>query len=128
MNTSKIRSSLIAATILLAGPALSQALMGSDLLQRLTSESPQHRAVAIGYIAGVSDIMEGSAFCAPPEATVGQAAVIVARTLAANPQLLAFPAAALVGGALQIAWPCEQQPSEQEKQRAPWLLRTGTRS
>lgn len=123
-----IRSSLIAATILLAGPALSQALMGSDLLQRLTSESPQHRAVAIGYIAGVSDIMEGSAFCAPPEATVWHAAVIVARTLEANQQLLALPAADLVGGALQIAWPCEQQPPEQEEHETTWLLRTGTRS
>lgn len=122
-----IRSSLIAATILLAGPALSQALMGSDLLQRLTSESPQHRAVAIGYIAGVSDIMEGSAFCAPPEATVGHAAAIVARTLAANRQLLALPAAALVGGALQLAWPCDQHPPQQEEPKSPWLLRTGTR-
>lgn len=118
-----IRSSLIAATILLAGPALSQALMGSDLLQRLTSESPQHRAVAIGYIAGVSDVMEGAAFCAPPGATIGQAAVIVARTLEANPQLLAMPAAPLVGGVLQLAWPCEQR-----EQRTPGLLRTGPRT
>ena len=118
-----IRSSLIAATILLAGPALSQVLMGSDLLQRLTSESPQHRAVAIGYVAGVSDILEGSAFCPPPDATIGQAAFIVVRALEANPKLLAMPAAPLVGGVLQLAWPCEQR-----EQRTPGLLRTGPRT
>lgn len=82
---------------------------GNELYQRLQSESLIEKSVALGFVAGVADTMEGILVCAPDFATVGQARDVVLRHLVLNPQSRHKTAAALAVDALRAAWPCRRE-------------------
>lgn len=96
---------------LAASPSFGQVLTGNDLLQRMASDSPGLRSMALGYVGGVNDSLDGDVFCAPEGATLGQAVDIVRKWLTDNPQHRHMSAAVLVAVILQRAWPCRKAPT-----------------
>lgn len=100
---------LILASALVYGPAHAEFYSGNELLQRLQSDSNIEKAVALGFVGGVSDAWDRILFCPPEGATVGQARDIALRYLVINPAKRHNAAAGLVADALMEAWPCQQQ-------------------
>jgi hypothetical protein len=80
---------------------------GNDLLAHLTDSSSQiNRAIAIGYIAGVSDTGLGSVHCAPSSVSLKQVTDVVRIALDASPTDRHKAADSLILRAVKIAWPC----------------------
>ncbi len=100
---------LIFAAALICGPVHAEFYTGNELLQRLQSDSNSEKAVARGFVGGVSDAWDRILFCPPEGATVGQARDIALRHLLINPARRHHAAAGLVADALMEAWPCPQQ-------------------
>ena len=99
---------LIPAALAIASlSACSQVFTGADLLERLSAKPPSQ--VAVGYIAGVVDAIEGILFCAPEGITVGQTAGLIYSVLESSPQARNLPAAAVIAAVLSRQWPCERR-------------------
>ena len=63
--------------------------------------------VAVAYVQGVADAVQGSVACPTPAQRSGELPRVVQAYLAANPGLAAQPAAAVVRDALRRAYPCK---------------------
>ena len=63
-------------------------------------------ATARGYVTGVADAREGSQFCLPPTATLGQVVDITLNHLRAFPEMRHQAGSRLVVAALAKAFPC----------------------
>jgi hypothetical protein len=87
--------------------ACSQVMTGAALLERLSEEPPNR--MAIGYVVGVIDAIEGVVFCAPQDATVGQAADLVYSALTSIDATHDMSAAAVIAVVLEQAWPCDRR-------------------
>lgn len=62
--------------------------------------------VALGYVQGVHDALDGLAFCTPPDAVVGQLARITYNYMQKHPEQWNEAAAYSVANALHDTWPC----------------------
>jgi hypothetical protein len=78
---------------------------GHMLKQRLEDDGID-RAVGMGYVLGVTDALEGRAFCTPAAATSGQLAEVVSKYLAAHPEGWHKSADDLTAQALAAVFPC----------------------
>jgi hypothetical protein len=92
-------------------------LLGHDLQSKLqneqtinegraTLEQGMDYSVASGYVLGVSDSLNGVAFCVPSQATKGQMVAIVIKYLNDHPDRWQYTAHSLVKDALLEAFPC----------------------
>lgn len=101
----------LALATLAAAPSFAQVLTGNDLLQRITSDNPGMKSIALGYVGGVTDSLGGDVFCAPDGVTLAQAVDMVRKWLTDNPEHRHMSAAVLVAVILQRAWPCRKSPT-----------------
>jgi len=79
---------------------------GNDLLNKLNSDSTIDRALALGYIAGVSDYGTNVVNCLPKGITLGQLKDLVQAHLINNPASRHFSADSIITNLLQRTWPC----------------------
>ena len=95
--------------IALIAPALANAefLSGNDLLQRINGEG-SYPMFALGYIAGISDVNNGTLVCPTSSVTLGQMKDMVRNHLNDNPQFRHFTADVIVLHVLKAAFPCKQ--------------------
>ena len=82
---------------------------GNRLLSDMTSENYQTRALALGYVMGVSDAYYGILHCAPANATSGQIFDMVQNYLTNRPIERTKPADNIINHVMKSAWPCENK-------------------
>ena len=90
------------------GPASATFVTGNDLLRECKS---QVRLLALGYTAGVADLMESfrtNMICIPKEATVGQLTDVICQYIEQNPGLRHENADYLALSALGDTFPCKK--------------------
>lgn len=100
--------------LLVTVPLLAQTSLRQDaftLRQWLVERnSPQHvteGSWATGYITGIADALDNSAFCIPNTATAGELNEVVIKYLTDNPTRLHQHRSVVVGLALADAYPCK---------------------
>ena len=94
---------------LCATSAQAEFLDGNDLLRFINSTEAHERAVAIGYVMGVSDSHRGITHCnISSGVTAGQMRDIVKQHLERNPQIRHQTADVLASQALAAVWPCQR--------------------
>jgi hypothetical protein len=84
---------------------------GNELYGKGESSNQNDKTFALGYIAGVSDVLVGDDMlktCVPENVTVGQMRDIVIKYLKDNPEKRHFTAHSNVGVALFKAFPCRK--------------------
>lgn len=87
---------------------------GNSLLAYHDSKNLSEQGIALGYIVGISDVLEGHAIngwraCSPANGvTQGQVRDVVVQWLRAHPEKRHFGADGLVAEALQTAFPCKR--------------------
>jgi len=98
-----------ALVILLMLPALAHAgfWSGNSLLTRMNGDQ-MDRMMALGYIMGISDVLEGITHCSGSNITNGQMRDIVKLYLERNPSTRDKSAELLASRALQDAFPCKK--------------------
>lgn len=81
---------------------------GNDLLAKIKSRPNDETGYgnALHYIRGVADGTSGITHCTPNEVTNGQMLDMAADLIEVNPSLRHRSAAAFVGHALSVAFPC----------------------
>lgn len=101
---------LIALTICAAaqaGPI--QFYTGNELYERIKSQEFVKKSVALGFVIGVHDTLDGITSCAPDSVTAKQVLDIVERFLDQYPEGRHLSATSLVRNALAKAWPCKNK-------------------
>jgi hypothetical protein len=63
-------------------------------------------AVALGYVTGVVDTLDGILVCAPPGAKLRETTTVVYDYLKSHPEMASQPAHQAIAEALGAAWPC----------------------
>jgi hypothetical protein len=86
---------------------------GNTLLQKLNSTDTVDKAVALGYVIGVSDSNQNSVHCSGPNVTGAQTRDVVQKFLTQNPSVRDENADLLVAVALGQAWPCKNKSNKQ---------------
>lgn len=89
-------------------PAMASAeyMSGNMLYQRMTSTESFERAMALGYVLGVSDVGQNVTHCSGSQVTSGQTRDVVKQYLEQNPAFRDMSADVLVVAALGQAFPC----------------------
>lgn len=105
-----MKKTLLAILLAAAGVAQAAFLDGNELL-RMMRGSADDRAIAIGYVTGVTDAVKTPQICTPDSATAGQVHDVVRKFLVDEPQHRAASADVIVRAALMVAWPCKSKPS-----------------
>lgn len=105
---------VITGTLLCATLAHAQFWNGNKLLDNLENEDPTFRLYAAGYLAGVTDGMDGTKFCVPTQAQLKQIIEMVQNALRSEPENRHKPAADLIAERLHDQWAC-QVPSQKKK-------------
>lgn len=95
--------------------ASAQYFNGNQLLAHLNG-TPSERMMAIGYVGGVHDSLDGIVFCSPGSATLGQVRDVVMQQLQAVPETRHRPANLLMASILGGTWPCKNSPKSQSGQ------------
>ena len=90
-------------------PVMAQAgfWTGNNLLTRMNGDQ-MDRTIALGYVMGISDALEGILHCSSSGVTSGQTRDIVKQYLEANPSIRDKSAETLASKALQDAFPCKK--------------------
>ena len=105
-------ASLFCALALMCAPASAGFMTGEQLKEYLDDAragiSFKNLTVAMGYVAGVYDMVDRSRVCITHELSVRDAMEVVHRYLNAHRDKLEQPAAALVVNALSEEFPCKQ--------------------
>lgn len=99
---------LILSMLLICGPAQAEFYSGNHLLQMMDGDNIQDKSLALGFVAGVSDVWTNISICPPKNVTLGQTYDIVRRYLHDNPQSRHFTAESLAKTALDKVWPCRR--------------------
>ena len=94
--------------ILLSGSGVCRLFDGAQLKQLMDSDSQLDISMFRGYVGGVQDLNNGEMFCVHPRVKLSQAAAIVQKYFADNPQMWHTKASWLVVLALQKAFPCKK--------------------
>ena len=82
---------------------------GNDLLSEIQSDSSVKRMVALGFVMGVHDAMEGEYICSGSNVTAGQLRDVVQQGLQNNPKDRNLSASLLVMVYLGEAFPCSKK-------------------
>lgn len=93
---------------LCCGTAHAEFYTGNDLYERLTSSEFIPKSFGSGFVAGVTDALNGVLTCPPYHVTIEQAKDIVLLYLQSNPQSRHLTAAELIAHALSKTWPCKK--------------------
>ena len=98
-----------ALAVFLMVPALAHAgfWSGNSLLTRMNGDQLD-RMMALGYVMGISDALEGIVHCSGSNVTNGQSRDIVKLYLERNPSIRDQSAELLTSKALQDAFPCKK--------------------
>lgn len=104
-----MKKTLLAILLAAAGIAHAEFVDGNKLLSMM--KTPGQTAIAMGYVSGVADALNGSLICYPEGGTVGQAHDMTRNFLEANPQYRERSADVIVGAALVTHWPCKKKSS-----------------
>ncbi len=99
---------LVLAAALLTGTAHATFYDGNDLLNRMDSDNPQHRMLALGYVAGVADSVRGRDSCHPDNVTTGQIRDLIRNYLTNNPADRHYSANSIVREVLKSVFPCSR--------------------
>lgn len=102
-----MRKVFVATLLALAAAAHAEFITGNNLLNSLKKEGSQDRAIAVGYVVGVTDTIMGSVTCPPPGVTPPQIVDLVQQWLEQNPRLRHNSGDRVVAAVLGQAWPCE---------------------
>jgi hypothetical protein len=105
---------LLVGLLMVPAVAHAQFYTGNILLQKMNSAELHERALAMGYVLGVSDMAQNKEHCSPQSVTSGQTRDVVKQYLEQNPANRDLVADLLVRVSLAIAWPC---PKKQDKNR-----------
>ena len=79
---------------------------GNKLLAEMGAAMEQ--MVALGYVTGVADALNGSSVCPPPNVTAGQMNDMVLKYLENFPQTRSFSGDVIVQRVLVTVWPCKK--------------------
>jgi hypothetical protein len=86
---------------------------GSTLLEHLDEEArgvPSFEvAVALGYVTGVADTLDGVVVCSPPNVKLRETTRVVYDYLKGHPEMASLPAHQGIAEALGDAWPCAKK-------------------
>lgn len=110
----QVKLLLVAATMVCAS-ANAAFIDGNKLLTEMRSESAIGRSLALGYVLGVADTMDGMFFCLPANATSGQVRDVVQTWLTSNPSQRHNSGDLLIAAALKTVWPCADKPKNNGK-------------
>lgn len=99
---------LLAALCFIPTMASAEFISGNELLSNLKGDLDE-RMFAIGYIAGVSDFLDGMTVCSPEGVTLGQIRDLIRDYLDKNPQKRHYSADSLIRNRLEQLWPCQQR-------------------
>lgn len=100
-----MKKTLIALTLAAASSAHAGFYTGNDILRRLNGDEVS-KSVAMYYIAGVADTLQGALVCAPAEVTLGQLMDMTQHYLNASPTTRHQAADLLITRMLTAIWPC----------------------
>ena len=100
---------LIAGLLLVPSIACAEYFSGNKLLEKMRSESAVDRAVAIGYVLGVSDTTQDDKHCSGDTVTSGQTRDVVKKFLEDNPAIRDYSADIITQVALGKTWPCKEK-------------------
>ena len=106
-----MKKTLLAILLASAGVAQAEFLDGNKLLSMM--RTPGETTIAIGYITGAADALNGSLVCLPSGTTAGQARDVVRNFLESAPQHRSSSADLIVGAALVEHWPCKKKSASQ---------------
>ena len=93
---------LLALALLCASTANAAFFDGNALHRQMQDD----RTLAIGFVMGVHDALDGEAVCSPVNVTSGQVTDIVAAFLVRRPEARHEKASVLVAAVLVTTWPC----------------------
>jgi hypothetical protein len=106
---------LLAAILMVPAMAHAEFYSGNILLQKINSSELHDKALAIGYIMGVSDAFQNAEHCSPNTVTSGQTRDVVKLYLEQSPSIRDMTADVLVRIALSNAWPCANKQKNGKK-------------
>ena len=72
----------------------------------LESNDPRFIFMARGYIAGISEMLNGKTYCSPGDIPMSQLVAVVSKYFNEHPDLWQYPAKNLVQEALEESFPC----------------------
>ena len=98
----------IAVLALCSSTAQAEFFTGNELLQMMDGDTYADKGMALGFVAGVSDVWNSISVCPPKNVTLGQTHDIVRRHLRDNPQSRHMTAESQVRIALEKFWPCRR--------------------
>ena len=106
----QMKKIIISALLMLSCSANAAFFSGNDLLNRMTSNDTGERMLAMGYVAGIFDALDGTAFCTGGRGiTLGQLKDIVMKKLQNFPESRHLTADNFVYVALSEAFPCKKK-------------------
>ena len=82
-------------------------LSGNGLLSDMQGSTVE-KAIALGYVMGVSDTLTNATVCPPSNVTAGQVQDIIKNHLEANPAIRHYTADSIVRNKLEEVWPCRK--------------------
>lgn len=98
---------IITISLATAGAAHAEFLDGNKLLDMLRGDVVAS-SMALGYITGVADSVDGSVYCPPGNVTTGQLRDMVRNFLERQPQFRAATGDTIVRAVAQAAFPCKK--------------------
>jgi hypothetical protein len=102
-----MRAAILIFAALAALPVHAEFKDGNKLYAELQG-SNMEKMVALGYITGVADSLNGISTCPPSNVTAGQLNDMVLKYLENYPQTRNFTGDALVQRVMSTVWPCKK--------------------
>lgn len=103
-----IKTIILASSLAAGSIAHAEYWSGNDLHNKMNGNGTD-KAIALGYVAGVSDTGQGVLHCSPNNVTLGQTQDVVAKYLRDNPQDRHNSADAIITHVLKSIWPCARR-------------------
>jgi hypothetical protein len=98
---------IIACFLIAPSIASAEFMSGNDLLNDMNG-SNVNKALALGYVIGVSDTLNKVIVCPPMNVTAGQTVDIIKKHLEDNPNIRHYSADSIVATKLGSIWPCQR--------------------
>ena len=99
---------LLLTLALLSGAAHAEFKDGNKLLSDMTG-SHGTQMLALGYVMGVADALNGATHCMPTNVSAGQLHDMTKKYLEDNPVVRHFSADAVIHRMLANLWPCDKK-------------------
>lgn len=88
-------------------PAQAEFKDGNRLLSEMRGSNLE-QMIALGYVTGVADALNGVSICPPPNVTAGQMNDMVLQYLDNFPRMRSFTGDTIIHRVLSTAWPCKK--------------------